>query len=63
MKYRFVSLQEAQSDLAYQTPDTFISEYGPMWGYRWARELKILVDGRQEPEVPDWIAKYETTSN
>jgi len=60
MKYRFVTLQEAQSDPAYQTPDTFISEHGPMWGYRWARGLKIKVDGSQEPEVPDWITKYKT---
>lgn len=59
MGYRFVTLQQAQSDSAYRTSDTFISEYGPMWGYRWARELKIKVDGSQEPEPPEWIAKYK----
>jgi hypothetical protein len=62
MGYRFVTLQQAQQDPAYQTPDTFISEYGPMWGYRWARELKIKVDGSQEPEPPEWIVKYEAAS-
>ena len=62
MQYRFVTLQQAQSDPAYQTPDTFISEHGPMWGYRWARDLKIKIDGRQEPEVPEWIMKFPSPS-
>ena len=58
-KYRFVTLEKAQSDPAYRTPDTDLTEAGPMWGYRWARELKIKVDGRMEPEVPAWIADYK----
>jgi peptidoglycan/xylan/chitin deacetylase (PgdA/CDA1 family) len=58
-KYRFVTLEKAQSDPAYRTPDTDLTEAGPMWGYRWARELKIKVDGSKEPEVPAWIAAYQ----
>ncbi|MGE5111395.1 MAG: polysaccharide deacetylase family protein [Acidobacteriaceae bacterium] len=53
--YRFVTLEEAQSDAAYRTPDTDISPYGPMWIYRWAPALGKKVDGRSEPEVPKWV--------
>jgi hypothetical protein len=30
-----------------------------MWGYRWAKELDVKVDGRTEPEVPAWIENYK----
>jgi peptidoglycan/xylan/chitin deacetylase (PgdA/CDA1 family) len=53
--YRFVTLDDAEGDLAYRTPDTFISQYGPMWGYRWAAELGVKVDGRLESDPPKWI--------
>jgi peptidoglycan/xylan/chitin deacetylase (PgdA/CDA1 family) len=55
--YRFVSLAKAQSDPAYRTPEA-PSEAGPMWGYRWAKALRVPVDGRLEPEVPEWVLKY-----
>ncbi len=53
--YKFVSLVTAQSDPAYSIPDTFITQYGWMWGYRWAKELNVKVDGRLEPEPPQWV--------
>jgi len=53
--YKFVSLGTAQSDAAYSIPDTYITQYGPMWGYRWARELNVQVKGELEPEPPPWI--------
>jgi peptidoglycan/xylan/chitin deacetylase (PgdA/CDA1 family) len=56
--YRWVSLPEAESDPAYQFPDTFVTNFGPMWGYRWARERDVKVDGRLEPDPPQWIAEY-----
>jgi peptidoglycan-N-acetylglucosamine deacetylase len=56
--YRFVSLEAAQSDPAYHVPDTFVTKFGPMWGYRLAKELDIKVDGSSEPEPPSWIAQY-----
>lgn len=59
LDYKFVSLQEAQADPAYRTPDTFFTPFGPMWGYRWARELNVKVNGRSEPEVPAWVEKYK----
>lgn len=58
-KYRFVTLEQAQSDPAYQTPERRLTEAGPMWGYRWAHALNIKVDGSREPEVPGWIENYK----
>ncbi len=56
--YRFVSLSEAQDDPVYRHPPTFSTKFGPMWGYRWARERSIKVDGRLEQEPPAWITAY-----
>ncbi len=56
--YKFVTIKTAQSDAAYQTPDTYINTYGPMWGYRWAQELKVKVNGNLETEPPKWILDY-----
>ena len=56
--YRFVSLASAQSDAAYRTPETYITKFGPMWGYRWASELKVKIDGRLEPDPPKWVLHY-----
>lgn len=57
--YRFVTLQQAQSDGAYKTPETDFTSYGWMWGYRWAKTLRVKVDGSKEPEVPHWIENYK----
>ncbi len=57
-QYRWVSLSQAESDAAYRLPDTLITSYGPMWGYRWARERNVKVDGSLEPEPPKWITEY-----
>jgi peptidoglycan/xylan/chitin deacetylase (PgdA/CDA1 family) len=57
-KYRFVSLSDALSAAAYKTPDTLAIKYGWMWGYRWARELGVKVNGSLEAEVPEWVVKY-----
>lgn len=56
--YRFVSLAEAVNDPAYAVPETYITKYGPMWGYRWAQEKHVNVDGRNEPDPPAWIGQY-----
>jgi hypothetical protein len=29
-----------------------------MWGYRWAAERGVKVNGRLEPEPPEWIVNY-----
>lgn len=56
--YKFVTLTQALSDRVYVQPDTYVTQYGPMWGYRWAKERKVKVDGSKEPEPPDWITQY-----
>jgi peptidoglycan/xylan/chitin deacetylase (PgdA/CDA1 family) len=60
--YRFVSLAVAQADGAYQTPETYITKFGPMWGYRWAAERDVKVNGSLEPDPPKWILQYDTAS-
>jgi peptidoglycan/xylan/chitin deacetylase (PgdA/CDA1 family) len=57
--YQFVSLDEAESDAAYKQPDTYIATYGPMWGYRWAKERGVNVNGKLEPEPPEWVTQYK----
>jgi peptidoglycan-N-acetylglucosamine deacetylase len=56
--YRFISLAEAQRDPAYATPDTFITKYGQMWGYRWAVERKVGPLRLHESEPPVWVNDY-----
>jgi hypothetical protein len=57
-RYRFVSLDVAQADAAYRTPETYITKFGPMWGYRWANERNVKVNGSLEPDPPKWILQY-----
>ena len=56
--FQFVSLDAALRDSAYRTPDTYVTRYGPMWGYRWAAERGVKVNGRLEPEPPEWVLRY-----
>lgn len=56
--YRFVMLDTALSDPAYSAPDTLIAKGGLMWGYRWARQRNVKIDGSSEREPPAWIASY-----
>ena len=62
-RYQFVSLTQAEADPAYKTAETYITDKGPMWGYRWAHERNIKVDGSKEPEAPAWIAAYGKESS
>lgn len=58
MNYRFVTLEQAQSDPAYGQSPKFATKYGPMWGYRWARERGVKVNGRLEKDPPSWVGAY-----
>ncbi len=58
LEYRFVSLETAQSDPAYAHPPKYATKFGPMWGYRWARERGVKVDGSVEKEPPQWLLNY-----
>ncbi len=57
-RYRFVTLEQAQSDPAYETPLPQATAYGPMWGYRWAKALHVKIDGSREPSPPEWVVHY-----
>jgi peptidoglycan/xylan/chitin deacetylase (PgdA/CDA1 family) len=61
-EYRFVSLDAAQADAAYRTPETFTTKYGQMWGYRWARARNVKINGSLEPDPPKWILQYGKTN-
>ena len=56
--YRFVTLSEAQHDPAYSIPDTYVTKYGLMWGYRWAKERNLGPLGMHESDPPNWITTY-----
>ncbi len=56
--YKFVRLGEAQHDPAYAIPDTLVTKYGMMWGYRWAKERNLGRLGMNETEPPEWISSY-----
>jgi peptidoglycan/xylan/chitin deacetylase (PgdA/CDA1 family) len=56
--YRFISLAQAQADPAYARPLKKATRFGPMWGYRWARDRGIAVDGALEEEPAAWISEY-----
>jgi hypothetical protein len=53
--YRFITLDAAMSDAAYQTRDTFVTKAGPTWLWRWTRSLGLAVSFRDDPEPPKWI--------
>jgi peptidoglycan/xylan/chitin deacetylase (PgdA/CDA1 family) len=58
--YRFVTLDEAMADPAYQTKDTSISKFGPTWLWRWMQSkgmnpTRMKVSGKDDPEPPEWV--------
>lgn len=56
--YRFVNLAEAQHDPAYAISDSYITKYGMMWGYRWAKERNLGHLGMSESDPPQWVTDY-----
>jgi peptidoglycan/xylan/chitin deacetylase (PgdA/CDA1 family) len=56
--YRFISLTQAQADPAYAQPPRNHTRFGPMWGYRWAIDRGVRVNGSLEEEPPSWITEY-----
>jgi peptidoglycan/xylan/chitin deacetylase (PgdA/CDA1 family) len=61
--YRFVTLAEATSDVAYRQADTYTGEMGTSWIHRWAK-----TEGRPdsfhfgEPRTPKWIVELAGVS-
>lgn len=55
--YRFVTLNEAMADPAYQTKDTLVSTHGPSWLWRWMKSLGMNVSFKEDPEPPRWVVE------
>lgn len=54
--YRFVGLDEALRDRAYQRADAYLGPAGPSWLHRWAiGERKPASFFAGEPKTPDWV--------
>jgi peptidoglycan/xylan/chitin deacetylase (PgdA/CDA1 family) len=53
--YRFVTLEAALADPAYQLPDAYIGARGMSWLERWA--LTQGQDPGHMPEAPDWVRR------
>jgi peptidoglycan/xylan/chitin deacetylase (PgdA/CDA1 family) len=56
--YRFVSLDEAMADPAYQTKDTYVSNTGPSWLWRWMKSKGMNVRFAGDPEPPRWVMDF-----
>lgn len=53
--YRFITLDEAMRDSAYQTKDTVVSERGPTWLWRWSKSLGLSISFKDDPDPPQWV--------
>jgi peptidoglycan-N-acetylglucosamine deacetylase len=53
--YRFVTLEEALRDPAYQTPENYVGRNGQSWIHRWSRFKGMPNKG--EPDPPEWVMK------
>ena len=57
MATRFVSLEEALKDPAYELKDEYIGQAGMTWLHRWAITAGKKGIFAGEPVVPEWIQK------
>ena len=53
--YRFVSLDEAMADAAYQTKDTYVTKAGPSWLWRWMKSKGMNISFKGDPDPPKWV--------
>ena len=53
--YKFVTLEEALKDPAYQTLDNYAGPYGYPWQHRWALTLGKDQDLKGAPDPPKWV--------
>ncbi|PWT71652.1 MAG: polysaccharide deacetylase [Proteobacteria bacterium] len=53
--YKFVTLDEALKDPAYQTADNYAGPYGYPWQHRWAMALGKDQDLKGVPDPPKWV--------
>lgn len=59
--YRFVSLDDAVADSAYETRDGYIGKFGPSYIHRWAHTRGMPNRQREEPDPPAWISQMSRT--
>jgi peptidoglycan/xylan/chitin deacetylase (PgdA/CDA1 family) len=58
--YRFITIDQALSDVAYRTPDSFVGRNGPSWLHRWRVSKNLPSRQREEPDPPaDIIARWK----
>jgi peptidoglycan-N-acetylglucosamine deacetylase len=53
--YKFVTIDEALKDPAYQTADNYTGPYGYPWQHRWAITLGKDPDLKNAPDPPKWV--------
>lgn len=53
--YRFVTLDHALEDKAYQTKDDYIGPNGPSWLHRWTVSMGLKMKLTEEPDPPRWV--------
>jgi peptidoglycan/xylan/chitin deacetylase (PgdA/CDA1 family) len=53
--YRFVSLDQAMADPAYQSRDTWVGKMGPTWFVRWSVSKNLNLSFRADPDPPQWV--------
>ena len=53
--YRFISLDEAMADAAYQTKDTYVTKTGPSWLWRWMKSKGMNISFKGDPDPPKWV--------
>lgn len=55
--YRFITLERALEDPAYQTLDEYVGQAGPSWLHRWRIAKRMQSRLGDEPDPPDWLLK------
>ena len=56
--YRFISLEEALKDPAYQQPENYVEPGGVSWIQRWSMTKGL--PNKDQPKEPTWLGKeYE----
>lgn len=53
--YKFVTLDEVMADPAYQTKDTYVTNFGPTWLFRWSKSKGMNLNFDDEPNTPKWV--------
>lgn len=53
--YKFITVEEALTDPAYQTPDKYIGPEGISWLTRWKLAFGMKADYQNDPDPPKWV--------